>query len=373
MARSAESPSTKSNANRYLSLDALRGLTIAAMIVVNCPGNDYVYRLLEHSDWHGCTVADLVFPSFLVIVGLSIAVALGRRRDAGRDRAALVRQILWRALVIYAFGMIISFLDFDHEGLADLRLTGVLQRISFCYAAAALAHLWLDAKKEAALCAGLLLGYWALLAHGGDYSPEGCLSCVFDRRWLGLHMLYDTHDPEGLLSTLPAIATTLVGVLGGRWLISRRSETRKAEGLAAAGAVLAVLGYVWRLWFPFNKQLWTSSYAAFTSGVTLFAFAACHWLVDVRGWKRWAVPFEVLGRNALLAYFASGLFYGLQEFVDVQRADGSTTDLKLWLTEHLFGSWLGPKDASLAYALLFLGACWLFMALLYRKKMFLKV
>jgi predicted acyltransferase len=199
------------------------------------------------------------------------------------------------------------------------------------------------------------------------------LACVFDRRWLGQHMQYETHDPEGLLSTLPAIATTLIGVLAGRGLISRRPETRKVEALAAGGAVLAVLGYVWRLWFPLNKQLWTSSYAAFTSGVTLVGFAACHWLVEARGWKSWARPLEVLGRNALLAYFASGLFYGLQEYVDVQRADGGTTDLKLWLTDHLFGSWLAPKDASLAYALFFLGVCWLFMALLYRKKMFLKV
>src|SRR5205823_6413672 len=159
----------------------------------------------------------------------------------------------------------------------------------------------------------------------------------------------------------------------GRWLISSRSETRKVEGLAAAGAVLAVLGYVWRLWLPFNKQLWTSSYAAFTGGATLLGFALCHWLVETLRWRRWAKPFEVLGRNALLAYFASGLLYGLQEFVEIRRADGATTDLKLWLTDHLFGSWLGPKDDSLAYALLFLGVCWLFMALLYRKKMFLKV
>ncbi len=373
MARSAASPSSNSKGPRYLSLDAVRGLTIAGMIIVNCPGSDYVYRWVEHSDWNGCTFADLIFPSFLVIMGISLAVSLGRRLEPGQTKAKVALQALWRAILIYAFGMIISFVGFDHSGLADLRVTGVLQRISWCYFACALLFLWAGPVGEAVVCVALLLGYWWVLAHYGDYSPEGSIACILDRRWLGLHMLYDTHDPEGLLSTLPAIATTLLGVLGGRWLTSSRSETRKVEVLAAAGAVLCALGYVWRLWFPFNKQLWTSSYAVFTGGGTLLAFALAHWVTDILGWKGWAWPFEVLGRNALLAYFSSGCFYGIMEFVDIEKADGSTTNVKLWLTDHLFGTWLSAKNASLGFALLYLGICWAFMALLYRKKIFLKV
>lgn len=343
------------------------------MILVNSPGSDNAYPFLEHAPWNGCTLADLVFPSFLVIMGISIAVALGRRQAEGASRLKVTAHTLWRSIIIFAFGLIISWFAFPHEGLPDLRILGVLQRIAICYLIASTLYLWVGRKGEAVLCAAIILGYFAWLARWGNYTPEGALPPLIDQRLLGLHMQFDTHDPEGLVSTLPALGTTLIGVLSGRWLLASVDEKRKVAALGAAGVILAAAGLLWSRWVPLNKELWTSSFVVYTAGVSLAVLAAFVYAIDMKGYQGWARPLEVLGRNALLAYFASGLFYGVQEFIPARLPDGSMGSVKLWLTAHLFSPWLGPQNAALAYALAYLAVCWLLMTLLYRKKIFLKV
>lgn len=370
-----------SEPQRLLSLDVFRGLTIAGMIVVNSNGSDETFPWVAHAPWNGCTLADLVFPSFLVIMGVSLTISLGRRRERGEPVGAMLRQILRRTFVIFAFGLLSSAILFNFNSIHDLRIPGVLQRISVCYFACSLLYLFTDAAVQAWTTAALLLGYWALMTlvpvpgHGrGDFSPDGNLASFLDRKLLHGHMMDDVEDPEGLLATLPAIATSLIGVLAGAWLRAAGGKRRKTSLLLAAGAAAAAAGWIWGRWFPLNKHIWTSSFALFTGGIALAGLALCHaFLNDDAGWRRYIVkPLEVFGRNPLISYFASGLFYGIQEFIPVREA-GRQTSLKLWLTGHLFATWLGPREASLAYALAYTGACLAFMAILHRKKIFVKI
>ena len=268
--------------SRLLSLDVFRGITIALMIIVNTPGNREAYSQLDHAAWNGCTFADLVFPFFLFIVGVSIVFSLSRRLEGGRA-SGLMPRILKRALIIYAFGMLLNAIPNYH--LSAIRVLGVLQRIAICYFFASLLFVKTGLRTQIAVCVSALAGYWLAMScvpvpgfGAGVLTPEGNLASWLDRAILGAHTYRQgPYDPEGILSTIPALATTLLGVFTGLWLRSAREQISKVKGLLAAGAIFAVLGWFWGLVFPVNKALWTSSYVLFTAGLALWLLAFCCW------------------------------------------------------------------------------------------------
>jgi predicted acyltransferase len=365
---------------RLLSLDAFRGLTVAAMVLVNNPGTwRAVYPPLRHAEWHGWTPTDLIFPFFLFIVGVAIPLALGRRVGGGERRAAIVAKILRRSAIIFALGLLLHAVpDFD---VANIRIPGVLQRIAVCYLVAALLFLRTGWRAQAGLAVVLLVGYWAALTlvpvpgfGPGNLSPEGSLAAYLDRAVLGPHIwrAARVYDPEGLLSTVPAIATTLIGMLAGHWLGAGRTRGLTVLGLLVAGGAGVGLGEIWGLWFPINKPLWTSSYAILTAGVALLVLGACYWLVEVLRWRGFARPFVVLGVNALALFFLSSLVARLLIVIKVERASGRVP-LHAWLFDHLFAPWATPINASLAYAVAYLVLWLLVMWLLDRHQIRLTV
>jgi predicted acyltransferase len=363
-------------ASRLLSLDAFRGLTVAGMVVVNNPGTwRAVYPPLLHADWHGWTATDVVFPFFLFIVGVAIPLALEPRTAQAGRRWVMVR-VLRRAAVIFALGIVLNGFPWFQWG--TLRIPGVLQRIAVCYLLAALLYLVASWRVNAAIAAALLLGYWIAMSvvpvpgYGpGDLSKEGNLAAYLDRTLLGPHIWQAArvYDPEGILSTAPALATVLLGALAGLWLRSARPPRVIAAGLAAAGAIGVGLGQVWSWWFPVNKALWTSSYALLTAGLALLALAACYWLIEIQGYRRWALPFVVFGVNALALFFLSSLV--ARVLVLVRVAEGPR--LQAWLFDRLFAPWASPIDASLAYALAYVLLWWAVMWLLYRQEIRIRV
>ena len=344
-------------AQRLRALDIFRGLTVAGMILVNCSGSDDAYPLMEHAAWHGLTFADFVFPSFLVIVGVSAAFSYAARRERGQQGGDIARSAARRAVGLFLLGLLVNVVLY--HGTRGVRWPGVLQRIALCSLGAS-AFLFIDAPAlEPFAAAALLVGYWLLLArvpvpgHGaGVLTPEGNLASWLDRKLIGGHMMTPLEDQEGLLSTLPALATTLLGLIAGRRLLSAGTGTRSALSLGAAGLALAALGWAWSFGFPLNKHLWTSSYALVTGGLCLAGLSACLLLWAERP-ARWTGPLESLGRRALAAYVLSGFVYGVLEYVSVRLPDGSPGSLKLWLNAILFLSWLPPRAASLAFALAF--------------------
>lgn len=343
--------------NRLRALDVFRGLTVVGMILVNCSGSDNVYAMMDHAPWNGLTLADFVFPSFLFIVGVSAALSQRARRARGEPARALARRAAQRALGLFALGMLVNFVVFREA--TGIRWPGVLQRIALCSLGAS-GFLLADAPAaEPAAVAIILLGYWLLLTrvpvpgHGaGVLTPEGNLASWLDRRLMGGHLLTPLEDQEGLLSTLPSLATTLMGVIAGRRLASRGAGRSEALRLGAAGLALAALGAAWAPSFPLNKHLWTSSFALVTGGACLAGLAACLLLFD-QARERWTLPLEALGKRALAAYVLAGFVYGVLEFVKVPLPGGAAGNLKLWLNARLFGSWLSPRTASLAFAAAF--------------------
>ena len=365
------------SSRRLVSLDAFRGLAIAAMILVNNPGTwANIYPPLAHAEWHGWTPTDLIFPFFLFIVGVSMTFSFARRLEGG-DRSHLYRQILRRSAIIYGLGLLLSaFPDFD---LGNLRYVGVLPRIAVVYLATSLIVLNLSRRAQVWVFTGILLVYWGLMKlvpvpgfGAGVLTPEGNLAGWIDSVLLPGRLYQGTWDPEGLLSTFPAIATALSGVFTGYWLRSGRDRVQIARGLAVAGSLAMAAGLVWGLWFPINKNLWTSSYVLFSSGAALACLALCYWLIDGRGFRRWAQPAVVFGVNAIAVFVLSGLVTRLLIRIHVP-ADADPITLKQWIYETLFASWASPVNASLAYAVTYLLLWWVLMALLYRRKIFIKI
>jgi predicted acyltransferase len=352
-------------AGRLLSLDVFRGLTVAGMVLVNNPGTwSSVYAPLRHADWHGCTPTDLIFPFFLFIVGVAIPFSLASRAESGSGPA--LARIFRRALLIFALGILLHAIPWFQWD--TLRIPGVLQRIAACYLVAALIYLAAGPRGQATWVAALLLGYWAVLTlvpvpgHGaGNLGKEWNLAAYLDRALLGPQHLWRVarvYDPEGLLSTVPAVATTLLGVLTGGWLRSGRAPALVWRGLVWAGGALVALGWLWGLAFPLNKPLWTSSYVLYTGGWALLVLAACYWLIEARGRAGWAAPLVVFGVNALALYFLSTLVAKLLVIIKVGEP---ARPLQAWLFGHLFAPWAAPVNASLAYALAYLALWWALM------------
>jgi predicted acyltransferase len=343
------------------------------MIVVNDPGTwSAVYPQLLHAEWNGWTYTDTIFPFFLFVAGVSMALSFGRRQAEGASTAALLRHTAVRAATLIAIGLalnLVGFLAFHRE---HLRIPGVLQRIGLCVFAAGFIRLLGGARAAAWSAAVLLVGYHALLS-SGPLDPEGNLAARIDRAVFGLHTWKPGWDPEGLLSTLPAIATTLLGVLAGERLRSKSPLSRKAAELLAAGAAGAAAGLAWSLVLPINKSLWTSSYALLMSGLASASLGLCIVLVDGKGWKSWAAPFSWLGRNAIAAFTLSTLGAIALIAVKVAGPDGRPRSLWTAIYRTVFDRFADPRLGSFLFALAWLALWIAVFGVLYRKRVFLKI
>lgn len=361
---------------RLRSLDVFRGLTVAAMVIVNNPGDwGTVYWPLLHAEWHGWTPTDLIFPFFLFIVGVSLALSA---------KAATAATIVRRGCVIWGLGLFLA--GFPFFRLATIRIPGVLARIAWCYVAAALlaravAHRGDRGRAVLMAAVVLLAGYWLLLTlvpfpggAAGDLTPAGNIGAWLDRTLFGRHVWRGgAFDPEGLLSTIPAIGTTLLGVLAG-WLIKEGTSPRAiVRGLLAWGLAGVIAGLAAAVWLPINKSLWTSSYVLFTAGVASAALAVCYWLWDSRPTGRFraaAEPFVALGRNAILLFVLSGLIAKTLIYVEWPEPAMS---LGRWLYLSAFAPIAPPQVASLLFALANLLLLYALLAVLHRRRIYLTV
>ena len=368
---------------RLLSLDVFRGITIAGMILVNNPGSwEAIYPPLEHAAWNGWTPTDFIFPFFLFIVGISISLALGKRVGDDVDNKKIYIKIVRRAALIFLLGLFLNafpFFDFS-----TLRIPGVLQRIAVCYLVASLIFLHTNWKQQTIIGVSLLIIYWILMT---TIPVPGCeittvddkacnLSAYIDRVILGVNHIWSlgkVYDPEGILSTIPAISTALSGVLTGTWLKSERDNFEKVSGIFFFGVVLTMVGWIWNLAFPINKALWTSSYVVFMAGIALCFLGFCYWLIDIKGYQKWTKPFVIFGVNALALYIGAELSARIMDSIQLAKADGGTIDLKSRIFETVFLPLASPVNASLIFALTYI-LFWLFiMWLLYRKRIYIKV
>jgi len=353
------------------------------MLVVNTPGSwEHVYAPLLHAQWNGWTYTDTIFPFFLFIVGVSMAFSFSRRLAGGGGRRDLLLHALWRASVIFSLGLGLNFLSFLLFHREHVRVAGVLQRIGVCVLLAALPYLLWGKRGLLPAAAVLLVGYWALMRFvpvpgygAGRLDVVGNLAAYVDRAVLGAHVWKRDPgwDPEGLLSTLPAVATTLLGVLAGEALRSGRALEKKIRDLIGAGGLAAAVGLAWSAIFPINKNLWTSSYALFMSGLAAASLAVCLYLVDLKGWKGWSVPFLWLGRNAIALFVGSVLATLLLLAVKLRGSDGMRYSLYRTIYATVFDHFTDRRLGSLLFALAFC-AVWVGLGgLLYRKRIFLKV
>jgi predicted acyltransferase len=386
---------------RLLSLDILRGVTIAFMIMVNNNGGPGAWAQMNHADWNGLTATDLVFPTFLFVVGVSIVFAYGARLARGATRAQLAWHTAKRACLLFLLGLVVNSFPYFH--LAHMRFYGVLQRIAVCYLLVGLFYL-LDKRvwTKIALLALVLVGYWVLVRWvpvPGSGMPgrdipflDKDLNIVawLDRQLMPNHLYEDfwshnLRDPEGLLSDIPAIGTTLLGLLTGLWLRSQRELKTKAAGLAAGALACLASGCLWSIWFPLNKKMWTSSYVLVAAGWSLVVFALAFWAVEIKGWGKdkgrsqsevlfrgvvW--PWLVFGSNAIAAYIVSELLPGLVDLLPF-TADGQKTNAFDWAREHIFAQIPNPGWAAFGYSFSYMAICFIPVWILYRKKIFLKL
>ena len=367
---------------RLLSLDVFRGLTVCFMIIVN-NGSHPGFAPLEHAEWNGWTLTDLVFPFFLFITGASLTFSFASRLSDSSRRAQLPH-ILRRAAIIFAIGLAIN--AYPYYTFAVWRIPGVMQRIAICYLAASVLYLWTGTRTRWAIIAALLIGYWIAMRFipipgfgiptvdipllDKDYN----LAAWLDRELMLGHLFEHSRDPEGLLSTLPAIATMLFGVATGEWIRQLRAEPAKLiRRLVLVGLACWAAGELWSLTFPINKKLWTSSYVLLTAGLAMLALAACYWLIDVKQHRgRWTIVPVVFGTNCIFA-FALSEFTAIFSVSIKFMEDGTLVSLKDAFNELTFDNIPQPQWASFAYSLFFLTCCWFVTWQLYRRKIFLKV
>ncbi len=428
-------PSLPSSSSRLVSLDAFRGITIAGMILVNNPGSwQHLYSPLSHAQWHGWTPTDLVFPFFLFIVGVAMAFSFRRRLAQSDGRRRLFAQVIRRTIILFLLGLImfgfpdfrligpyilvivgLSLLyadepllgrggsgpararkiaacvvlvaavvyfavDFGHFQETRLRVPGVLQRIAVCYFFASVIAMTWGTWGRVIWVAVLLGAYWLIVAkvsppagYTADVTgPEGLLHDWIDVKLLGAHLYRERPDPEGILSTLPAVATALLGLLTGQWLQNAREGRDKVIGLFFAANVALVLALWMNLAFPISKKIWTSSYVILTAGLAVHFLTMCYWLIDVRGHRRWAWPFVVFGANSIAVYFASSLLAKMLGRWTLST-DGGAIVVKTWAYDNLFASWAGPLNGSFLFALAYVIVWLLPLIPLYWRRIYVKI
>jgi predicted acyltransferase len=367
---------------RLRSLDFFRGLTVAGMILVNNPGDwGHIYAPLEHSAWNGCTPTDLVFPFFLFIVGVSIVYAMGGRKTEKANHRALIIRAARRALLIYAVFLILNLIqnfDFGH-----LRILGVLPRIAIVFFICTVIYVKTSRKTWIWIFWIILIAYYFIMnfipvpGYGpSNLEPSTNLAAWIDRTILTTNHMWSgsqTFDPEGLLSTIPAIATCLLGIFTGTWLQRNdRNTENKVAWLFSMASLLVLGGLVWNGFFPMNKALWTSSFVLFTGGLAMATLTLSFWLIDVNGRQKFTEPFVAFGSNAITIYVVSGYLPLLIGRIHVEE-DGQKTNLWQYGYQHLFASWLSPVNASVISALVYVALLSLPMIVMYRKKLFIRL
>ncbi|SMD04763.1 acyltransferase family protein [Pedobacter nyackensis] len=373
---------------RLLSLDFFRGATVAAMILVNNPGDwGNIYAPLEHASWNGCTPTDLIFPFFLFIVGVSIAYAMGNKKTQFGGHGKTILKALKRALILFGLGLFLSLYPkvFTEpiEAFQNVRIPGVLQRIAVVFFFSAILFLKSSEKNLFRIFVVILAVYWAMMTFipvpGVGYAnleKETNLGAWIDRSIFTEAHLWKaakTWDPEGLLSTLPAIATGLFGVLVGIYLKRKDIDpATKIAWLFCSGTAAVALGLIWDLQFPINKSLWTSSFVLYTGGLATIILAFCFWIIDIQRYNRFTKPFVVYGVNAITVFFLSGLIPRTLRMFSVKAADGSEISLQTWLYSG-FTSFLSPINASLAWAITFVLFWLVVLWVMYNKKIIIKV
>ena len=391
---------------RLVSLDVFRGITVAGMLLVNNPGTwSAIFPPLEHAAWDGWTPTDLIFPFFLFIVGITTHLSMSARRARGDDDRALVKQILRRGVIIYVLGFAMAMFPFYQWGTIDslpnatawqrivfriehVRILGVLPRIAIVYICAGLLTLKTTLKQQVIIIASLLLGYWCamtLIPVPGEgaigaallHTKDRNLAAYLDRLILGTNHIWIggvTFDPEGPMSTIPAIGTAMLGVIAGRWLaLKEKPLLERITGLFAVGSLGMVLGLMWNWSFPINKSLWTSSYVLFTAGMACVALATIMWIVDYVNVKWWTKPFVVFGVNPIVAFVGSGVMARLIYTLWHVNYNGKSTAVQDAIYQSVFLPWLPERVASLAFAITFVLLWYGILLVLYRRKIILKV
>jgi predicted acyltransferase len=365
-----------SKPERLSAVDFLRGLTVAAMILVNNPGDwSHIYPPFQHAHWNGCTPTDLIFPFFLFIVGISISISFRKAKETKPDTAVYLK-IFKRSLILFALGLFLN--GFPYFDFSTLRIAGVLQRIALVFCVAAILYLKCSKKTLVIISGTLLVLYWIIMCFlpvpGQGFpslEPETNMGAWLDRLIMPGHLWkYSlTWDPESLLGTLPAIVTALAGILTGQWLQSEKDNKEKVIGLFLAGSALVVGGLIWDSFFPINKSLWTSSFVLYTAGIALNTLAFCYYYFDVVKIKKgWTEPFLAFGSNAITAYFIAELLARITDVISV-----SDSSLKGWIFENLFASWLNSYNASLAMAIVWVILLWIPLHQMYKRKVFIKI
>ncbi len=387
--------------NRLMSLDVFRGATIASMMLVNNPGTwNALYPQLDHAEWNGWTFTDLIFPFFLWIVGVAIPLSTARRLEQGQSRLQLFAHAFRRAVIIFALGFFLNSLLFFidgslfrdafsawlHDYATSVRIPGVLQRIAVVYLVTVLIFLRTNIRGQIIALFTLLAGYWILMLAGpmlgfgtpgfekGANFAQYIDNLVLNGPHIGTHVWKagKNWDPEGIVSTLPAIATCLFGVLTGHLLRTKLSPETKTAWLLVAGNLLLFAGAVMNIWLPINKNLWTSSYAVFMAGMALACFGVFYWLVDVQGWRAWAKPFAIYGMNAITVFVLAGIIGRVDIAIKVSTDAGKSISLQNFLYEKFFAPLAAPKNASLLWAITFTLMLYLVACVMYRRKWFVK-
>lgn len=360
--------------NRMISLDAMRGFTIAAMILVNFPGNgDYVFATLNHSSWNGLTLTDMVAPFFLFIVGVSIALAYTKRLQKGTPKGDMYKKIVVRSFKIFAVGIFLNLLpDFN---FAELRWTGTLPRIAIVFFASAFLFLNTKWKTQAWIGGITLVAYWLVMTliptpgEGKVMLERGVnLAAWIDTNFMPGTMYQGTWDPEGILSTFPAVVSGITGMLAGALMVSNRSKEMKVIWLMVIGFFMAFVGYLWGLTFPVNENIWTSSFVFVTSGIAFMALGAFYFLVDMKGYTYGTKPGIIFGANAITVYVLGDVFslffYGL-------KIGGQSLNMHFFDAFTAIG--MAPKLVSMIYAILFVCILFIPAYIMYKKKIFIKL
>lgn len=380
---------------RLLSLDFFRGLTVAAMILVNNPGSwGHIYAPLEHAEWNGCTPTDLIFPFFLWIVGVSIAFAMSSSKADPSTHYKTINKAIKRGVILYLLGFFLAIFGkmmaviTDGKSLLEafqtVRLLGVLQRIGIVFVVSSIIFLKVSTRGIFKLLISILAIYWALMTFvpvpGIGYAnleKETNLAAWIDRGILTEAHTWSsskTWDPEGILSTLPAIGTCLFGILAGVWMRGKDTDQpTKVAWLFTAGIAAVILGLLWDLQFSINKALWTSSYVLYAGGLASIGFALCYWLIDVQGYKRITQPFVVYGVNAITVFFLAGLMPRMLNFIKLPNADGTQSPLLEKMYATFYTPFFSPVNASLAWAISYVLGFYVLLYFMYKKNIIIKV
>jgi predicted acyltransferase len=372
---------------RLMCLDVYRGLMVAGMILVDNPGSDKgAYWPIMHAKWNGSTPADFIFPSFLFLVGISMVYSFAARLERGETKQRILLHAFRRSLILIAIGLLVNASPIIGLDLDTWRFEGVTQRIGLCYFAAAILELWAGRRGQLGALAACLIGYWALLRFvpvpgagvpGRDIpfmDQVQNLPAWLDRKLFMGHLYDGTRDPEGIIHTIPAIGTTLMGVLTGHWLRTKRDATKLIGGMVLFGVLGMAAGEVWNRWFPINKNLWTSSFVLFSGGFALLFLSLLYWMIEVKKWRRvWTMSILVFGMNAIAGFVADSLIYGPGYTFTVKGANGAIMNWHEAAQAHLEAAGLSTANSSLVYSLGAVAICWVLSWFLWRKKIFLKV